>query len=234
MNSLIDLVEHYKVQFRALSPNPSFSAFAAKYPLNFTSISFGHCCYYWTDFLIFKLSARHTLPLLTIALSGCLSCRNCGYSGLAADTASSFGFKSCNYFSKWQNHFSYALLHCFNSCLHSKYLDFEHSMPVDFRLTELSVTMSNCFQDLRYFYLLKLVYFVNEIFEVFMIDHFIDFAVGTLYLYLNAIFSFFITAEISKSFDCGPQLNFNKQLLYFVCFKIDYSWSYQQWQSLPD
>jgi len=56
-------------------------------------------------------------------------------------------------------------------------------MPVDFRLTELSVTMSNCFQDLRYFYLLKLVYFVNEIFEVFMIDHFIDFAVETLYLY---------------------------------------------------
>ena len=61
-------------------------------------------------------------------------------------------------------------------------------MPADCRLTELSVTKFNCFQDLRYFYLLKLVYFVNEIFEVSMIDHFIDFAVGTLYLYLNAIF----------------------------------------------
>lgn len=107
-------------------------------------------------------------------------------------------------------------------------------MPADCRLTELSVTKFNCFQDLRYFYLLKLVYFVNEIFEVFMIDHFIDFAVETLYLYQNAIFSFFITAEISGSFDYGPQLNFNKQLLYFVCFKIDYSWSCQQWQSLPD
>lgn len=107
-------------------------------------------------------------------------------------------------------------------------------MPVDCRLTELSVTKSNCFQALLYFYLLKLIYFVNEIFIVSMTNHFINFTVGTLYLYLNAIFSFFITAEIFGSFDYGLQLNFNKQLLYFVCFKTDYSWSYQQWQILPD
>jgi len=72
---------------------------------------------------------------------------------------------------------------------------------------------------------LKPVYFKNETFEAFVIDHFIDFTVGNLYLYWSAVFSFFIIVEISKSFDDALLMNFGK---LFVCFKINYSWNYQQ------
>jgi len=72
---------------------------------------------------------------------------------------------------------------------------------------------------------LKPVYFKNETFEAFVIDHFIDFTVGNLYLYWSAVFSFFIIVEISKSFDDALLMNFDKQ---FVCFKINYSWNCQQ------
>jgi hypothetical protein len=72
---------------------------------------------------------------------------------------------------------------------------------------------------------LKPVYFKNETFEAFEIDHFIDFTVGNLYLYWSAVFSFFIIVEISKSFDDALLMNFGKQ---FVCFRINYSWNYQQ------
>ena len=84
---------------------------------------------------------------------------------------------------------------------------------------------SNWFQVDRYFYWLKPVYFENKIFEVSMIDHFMNSAIGNLYLCLNAMVSFFIIIAISESSDGVLPLSFNMLLMCFVCFKLDgYSW----------
>jgi hypothetical protein len=167
----------------------------------------------------------HTLHQQTAALTSCLSCRSCGCSGFAAGIASSFGFNCCNYFFKQQNHFNYALHHCSDSYFNLKYFHFKKCAPIDYHLTELSMTKSNWFQVLRYFYWLKPVYFENEIFEVSMIDHFMNAAIGNLYLCLNAMVSFFIIIAISESSDGVLPLSFNMLLMCFVCFKLDcYSW----------
>jgi hypothetical protein len=140
-------------------------------------------------------------------------------------------FERCNCFIfKCQNHYNYALLHCFNFYFSFKYFHFKINEPIYYHLITLFKIKFNWFRVQQYFYLLKLAYFKNEISKAFMTGRFENLIIISYQRYWHFVKFFYVVAivMIFTSFNGVPLFHFNIQKVrsnysilinYFCCYQ---------------